>query len=176
MKAILVGIGVAASVLVARTGPDYGKLLDEAKYSLSEAIDKGLKEAKEGTVVKAEIEREKGKIIFTMDVAQGDKILEVGLDVKEGRLVSRDTESEDQSALVKASKITLKQAIEAALKKVDGKAVVAELTLKDNKPGALVKVFSNGKVSRVLIDGETGKALRVEEEKKEEKEEKDEDD
>src|SRR5262245_1518667 len=151
MKTIL-----AATLLVALAGPDYQKMLDEAKFSLAEAVDKGLKEAKEGAVVKVEIEVEKGKTIFTMDIAQGEKILEINLDVKDGSVVARATEEENQSKLVKAAKITVKQAIEASLKKAGGKAVSAELRVKEGRPEIEVRVFKEGKRTAVTVEGEKG--------------------
>jgi uncharacterized membrane protein YkoI len=98
-----------------------------------------------------------------MDVAQGSKILEVNLSAKTGEVVETDTENEDQSKLVQAAKITLKQAIEAALKKAPGKAVAAELEMKDAKVQAEVKVFADGKVQKVYVDGTTGQVTAIKE-------------
>src|SRR5262245_29878793 len=151
MKTIL-----AATLLVALVGPDYQKMLDEAKFSLAEAVDKGIKEAKEGVVVKVQIEVEKGKTIFTMDIAQGEKVIEINLDVKEGAVVDRKTEEENRSKIVKAAKIPLKQAIEASIKKAGGKAVSAELRLKEGKAEVEVRVFKDGKLTAVTVDGEKG--------------------
>ncbi len=146
MKTIL-----AAALLLGLAGPDYEKMLAEAKFPLAEAIDRGLKEAKEGTVIKVQIEVEKGKTIYTMDIAQGEKILEINLDVKDGAVAERKVEEENMSKVVKAAKITLKQAIEASLKKSEGKAVSAGISLKDDKPLIEVRVFRSGKVTTVRI-------------------------
>src|SRR3972149_6008182 len=54
MKAIL----TTAVIFGLAAGPDYDKWLGEAKFPLSEAIGKGLKEAKEGTILKAGMEVE----------------------------------------------------------------------------------------------------------------------
>jgi uncharacterized membrane protein YkoI len=151
MKALL-----AAALVVALAGPDYEKMLAEAKYSLAEAVDKGLKEAKEGVVLKVQLERERGKVIYTMDIAQGDKILEINLDVKDGSVVERKTENDDKSKVAKAAKVGLKQAIEASLKKSEGKAVSAEIRLKAGKPEVEVRVYKEGKLTGVTVDGEKG--------------------
>lgn len=151
MKALL-----AAALLVGLAGPDYEKMLAEAKYSLAEAVDKGLKEAKDGVVIKVQLEKEKGRVIYTMDIAQGDKILEVNLDVKDGSVVERKTENDDKSSVAKAAKVGLKQAIEASLKKSEGKAVSAEIRLKAGKPEVEVRVFKEGKLTGVTVDGEKG--------------------
>ena len=164
MKVIVMAVAalVVAPMVV---GPDFAKLLKDAKSNLSEAIDLGLKEAKDGTVVKAEIEEENGKIIWTMDIAQGDKIREVGLTVSDNKVVENAEEKEDQSALVKAFKITATKAIAAALKKCDGKAVCIELKLEKEKPVAEVKIFKDGACKNVIVNGETGEVVKVEEPK-----------
>jgi len=158
MKALL-----AAALIVGLAGPDYEKMLAEAKYSLAEAVDKGLKEAKEGVVVKVQLEREKGRVIYTMDIAQGDKILEVNLDVKDGSVVARKTENDDKSRIAKAAKVGVKQAIEASLKKSEGKAVSAEIRLKAGKPEVEVQVFKEGKLTGVTVDGEKGEVTATKE-------------
>jgi len=147
---------LAATLIAGLAGPDYEKMLAEAKFSLAEAIEKGLKEAKDGVVVKVQIEKEKDRIIYTMDIAQGDKILEINLDVKDGSIVDRKTENEDKSKIAKASKTVLKQAIEVALKKSAGKAVSAEVRLKGGKAEIEVRVFKDGKLTGVTVDGEKG--------------------
>ena len=158
---------VVATLLVAPVvkGTDYAKLLKDAKSTLSEAIDLGLKEAKEGTIVKAEIEEEGGKIIWTMDIAQGAKIREIGLTVADNKVVENIEEKEDQSALVKAFKITATKAIAAALKKSDGKAVHVELKLEKEKPVVEVKIFKDGACKTAVVNGETGEVVRVDEPK-----------
>ena len=70
--------------LAAGPGPDYGKMLGEAKLTLVQAIDNSLKESGDGVVVKTEIEVENGKTIFSTCVAQKDKLCEVNLSVGEG--------------------------------------------------------------------------------------------
>jgi uncharacterized membrane protein YkoI len=156
MKALLTAI--LALVLV---GPDYPKMLGEAKYSLSESLDKGLKEAGEGTVVKAMIEVEGGKTIYTMDIAQGTKICEVNLAVGDGSVVAKDIENEDRTAIVKAFKITLKQAIDAAVKKTNGKAVAAELVVKGDHAEAIVQVWADSKLVKASVDSAKGEVTSV---------------
>src|SRR6476619_7211451 len=112
-------VAALAAALVADRAPgqDWKKLLETAKAPLTEAITKALAEAKEGVATGAEIEDEGGKIRYSVDVAQGTKKTEFVFDAADWKLLEKDTEDEDQSKLVKAAKITLPQAIEAALKK-----------------------------------------------------------
>ena len=151
---------VSSVVAEVRMGDEeYGPLLKEAKVSLSEGIALGLKEAKEGVVFKAELEGDK-VIHWAVDVAQGTKVLSVDIDARTGKVVETDTESADHSNVVKASKITLAQAIEVALKKVSGgQAVAAELRLDGEKPQAIVKVFAKDKVKTVTVNAETGELV-----------------
>ena len=64
---------------------------------------------------------------------------------------------------VSAVKISLEDAIAAALKKVPGKAVYADFDVDEKgPPEAEVKVFAEGKVTSVLIHAVTGEVLKVE--------------
>ena len=65
--------------------------------------------------------------------------------------------------LAAACTLSMSQAIDAALKKVDGKALHCEIELEDGKALYEVKVFSNGKVYEVEIDAATGAVVEVEE-------------
>jgi len=143
---------VAAILALVVTGSDYAKMLGEAKYSLGEAVEKGLKEVKGGTIVKCEIEEEKGRTIYTMDIAQGDKIVEINFSVVDGSIVAREDEDEDQSSLVKAAKCSVSQAIEAALKKAGGKAVSAELKKKGDAVEVHVGIWVDGKLMAVTVN------------------------
>jgi len=140
---------------------DPGKLLQQTGYTLSAAIAKAVKEAKEGTPVRVELEEEDGKVIYSIELAQGSKILEVNLDAKSGDLVKKDTENEDKSEVAKACSVPLSKAIETALQKVPGQAFQAEAEIADGKAQIEVKVLSEGKVHKVLIDGVTGVVLAV---------------
>ena len=150
---------LASILCLACARGDWEKLTKAATYTLSEAVDKVMKEAKEGTPVSAEIEEEGGKMIYTSDVAQGSKTLEINLDVKTGALVAKDVENADHSAIVKAVKITLKQAIDNAQKKAAGKAVLAKFVLEGAKAHAEVSFFSEGQLTVVQVSGETGEVL-----------------
>ena len=168
-------LSVALALVAGRApGQDWKKLLETAKGPLTEAISKALAEAKDGVATGAEIEDEGGKIRYSVDVAQGAKKTEFVFDAADWKLLEKDTEDEDQSKLVKAAKITLPQAIEAALKKTPGHAVLAELEMDGDKPKANVKVFAGGKVTVVTVDAVSGevssaKAAMAEEAKQDEK-------
>lgn len=148
-------IAVLAAVLLAGTGleTDYQKLVAAAKFSLAEAIEKGLAETREGVPIQVEIEEEAGVVVYSVDIAVGTKVRSLLLDVRDGKVLEHDLDDEDHSAVVTACKIPLVAAIEAALEDQLGQAVFAALGLKDGKPIARVQVFAGGKVSEVVLDG-----------------------
>jgi uncharacterized membrane protein YkoI len=147
---------------------DYIPLLQDAKISLSEGIELGLKEAKSGVVYKAELEGDK-TIHWAIDVAQGTKVVQIDIDAKSGKVIETDSEVVDHTALLAASKITLVKAIEVALAKSPGRAVSAEFKLADGKSEAHVKVLGkNEKIKLVLVDAATGEILAKKEASKKE--------
>jgi uncharacterized membrane protein YkoI len=157
---ILLAAGVASvTALGISRDTDYDKLFQAATFSLTEAIDKALalQEAKDCVVVNAEIEEENGKIIYSIQLAKGTKILEANFDVRDGSLLPLENEEGDKSAQAKAAKITVKQAIEKADKRETGKAVEASLLMKDGKPVWEVKVYTaEKKLKTVSVNAETG--------------------
>jgi uncharacterized membrane protein YkoI len=150
-----------AAILVA--GPDYGKLLKDAKLSLSEAIEKASKEVPDWKPLSAYMEENEGKPCFIVFVAEDRKTMEVTIDLKDGTLTGKEAATDDDSKILAAVRITLKKAIEAALKKVPGKAVYADFDVDEKgPPEAEVDVFADGKVTRVFVDAVTGEVIRTE--------------
>jgi len=143
--------------------PDYAKLLEGAKNTLSEAVAKAAKEVPEGKPLSAYIEENEGKPAWFVYLAKGQKVVEVKVDLKEGTIVAKETLDDDDSKLAAAVKITLEESIQKALAKVPGKAVYAEFDLDEKGPvEAEVLVFAEGKVTRVLVHAGTGEILKVE--------------
>jgi uncharacterized membrane protein YkoI len=167
MRSIAIPLVVVVAALAGSRAPaqDWAKLLQTAKSPLTEAVGKALADAKEGVATGVEIEDEGGKIRYSIDVAQGAKKTEYVFDAADWKLLEKATEDEDQSKLVKAAKISLVQAIEAALKKAPGHAVLAELELDGDKPVATVKVFGAGKLTKVTVDAVSGEVTKAEEAK-----------
>ncbi|GJL61986.1 MAG: hypothetical protein NPIRA04_06400 [Nitrospirales bacterium] len=72
---------------------------------------------------------------------------------------------ESKKELVNTAKITMAEAIEAAVKTVPGKAVAAEIDTEDDRTVFEVEIIdSAGKTKEVYIDGQTGEARKVESE------------
>jgi len=155
-----------ASLLLAwgaQSPPDYAKLLDRAKLTLAEAIEKGAKEIDGGKAMSAYLEENDGQPRYFLYFAKGAKSVEVELDLKDGSLVAKRTLDDDDSKIAGAVRISLKDAIATALKTVPWKAVYADFDVDQNgPPEAEVDVFASGKVTRVLIHAGTGAVLRTE--------------
>ncbi|MBI3854429.1 MAG: PepSY domain-containing protein, partial [Planctomycetes bacterium] len=137
---------------------EYAALLKDTKISLSEGIEKGLAEAKEGIVYKAELEGDK-TVHWAVDVSKGAKVLAVDIDAKTGGVVGTDLEDADQSKLAKSAKITILKAIEVALKKTPGKAVSAVLKLNGEDAEFDVKILAKDKLKAVKVDAQSGEII-----------------
>jgi uncharacterized membrane protein YkoI len=137
---------------------DWPRLLGQATLDLRTATERGLKEAGEGVVFHAELEEDEGRALYSIDVAQGQRTVNVVLDAAKGSVVEREVEEEDHSAAVKAARSTLVAAIEDALRKTSGRAVEAQLSLRDGKPVITVKVFGEGGLKVVRLDESSGDA------------------
>ena len=79
--------------------------------------------------------------------------------------VAQAGESKEKEAkelkLFSEAKITLTEAIKAAEKKVGGKAMEAELDDESNTVQFEIEILKDGKIHEVLVDGITGKVLKV---------------
>lgn len=128
--------------------------LAEVNVPITDAIDRGLKEAGDGVVFHAELEGDLGAQVYSIDIAQGESSRNVHISAADGSVALNEVEDEDHSPEVKAAKIGLKEAIAAA---GGGTVVEAELVLDGDKPVVIVKVVADGKLATVLIDAKTGK-------------------
>ena len=150
-------LAIALPVTAPAQADQTGQRLKEAKLTLVEAIQKGVKEAESegGAAVpfKAEFEIDKGKAVFSIDLAQGNKTLNVVLDASDGSVVEKETEDGDHTALTAACKVSLSKAIDAALAKTKGHAMEATLRLAAGKPVIDVVVFDGKVTSTLCVDG-----------------------
>ena len=160
---------MAAVLLSPADDQELQALLKKSAYPLSEAVKKAFDIAKDGVVLSAELEEEDGKAVYSIDVAQGRKTLEIVLDAETGELVEKVIEDDDQESLAKACKITLGRAIEIAREKVPGQVYAAEAEIEDEKPTLEVKIVGDGRVHKVKLDPATGEVLKLKSRKIEEK-------
>ena len=152
------------------------ELLSKSKVTLPEVVTKALPEVKEGTPFFAKLKEEKGRVIYTVSFAQGAGSVKLSIDAATSEVLSRTTEKKDHSKMISAVKITMASAIEAAVKKVPGKASRANFYCKKGKPMAEVVVVKEGKLFEVKLDAATGAVLKVEEDDDDDDDEDDDDD
>jgi uncharacterized membrane protein YkoI len=153
---MLAAISMAAAGVGVRAMADGTKgLADQATVTLEAAMARAAQEAKDGTIVKAELEKEDGRLVYSFDIAVGTRILELHVDAGDGAIVAREDEAEDKSGLTGA-KVSLADAVKAALAAAPGKAVSAEIEKDGTRRAIEVKVVSNGKTREVEVDAETG--------------------
>ena len=163
------------------------KALAQAKVTLGQALETALKEGKGAKPFKADLEIEKGKTIFDIELLDGEKGPEMEIDALDGKLLKfesveeqakedaeegdRDGKEEQDEAKEKAAaakalpqaKITLAQAVETAVAQGPaGKAYSAEFKPEDDAPRYEVQVVAGDKCMEVAIDGISGKVLEVE--------------
>lgn len=160
MKA-LAAVLLAAALLGPADDQETEGLLKRSAYPLGDAVKKALEIAKTGVVLSVELEDEDGKAVYSLDVAQGRKTLEIVLDARSGELVEKKIEDDDRESLARACRIPLGRAIEIALEKVSGRAYSAEAEMEDEKPVLEVKLLGDGKIHKVKIDPATGEVLKV---------------
>lgn len=79
---------------------EQAKLMTQAKVSQSDAQATALAQVSNGTVKESELEKERGKLIWSFDIATPDtkEITEVNIDAINGQVVSKEMEKpEDES-------------------------------------------------------------------------------
>ncbi len=105
MKTLLVTV-LSGAVLMggllgcATTKEDEGKLQAQAKISRSEAGKIALAKVPSGTIKEGEIEKEKGKLIWSFDIATPGTtdITEINVDAMSGEVVAIEKETPAQQA------------------------------------------------------------------------------
>ena len=102
-KIIIAGLLAAAIVVVGAVGcatekQEQAELQAQAKISKEQAQQTALAKAPGGTVKEGELEKEKGKLIWSFDIAMpgSNDITEVGVDAITGEVVSVEKETPEQ--------------------------------------------------------------------------------
>jgi uncharacterized membrane protein YkoI len=168
---VLAALGAAA---VPSNKP--AELIKRAKLSLPEAAEKAAPEAKEGTPFSARLREEKGRLVYSIGFAQGEKSLRVLIDASTAEIVSKSTEAKSRAKMISGAKVAMPKLIEAAVAKVAGKATRISYELKKGKPFAEIVVVKDGKLFEVKVDATTGQVTKVEEDDDDDDEDDDDDD
>jgi uncharacterized membrane protein YkoI len=150
--------------------------LGEAQLTMEEAIEMALTELPDGKAVEAEIDLAADGAVFEVEIISGGKHMEVTLDALDGRVkevLEEDEESEAEAEREEemaesgaaGAKITLGQAVAAALEKVPGgKAFEAAAERDGDKLVFEIELLAGEKVTQVEVDAATGKVLKIEQE------------
>ena len=156
-------LAAGASRLVTRGDaaelPPYEILLRGAKLTLGEAIARATQSAPGAVALHAELETDKGRIVFSIEIAVGARTLCLKLDARDGKILDRDDDERDEESKSRSATIPLAEAVERALRKAPGRAVEAEMKASRIE----VKVVVDGKLMKVRLDGRTGDILELKE-------------
>ncbi|HZE99348.1 MAG TPA: PepSY domain-containing protein [Planctomycetota bacterium] len=163
LKSAVVLVGMALACLTTPTPTKPERLLKESKISLPEAVEKAIPELKEGSPVSAKLREEKDRILYLVDIAQGETATRMSIDARTQEIVSKTPLKKNYSKLIGASKLSLNKLVGIATAKVAGKASRISLGLKKGNPVAEVIVFKDGKLFEVKINAVTGSVIKVEE-------------
>jgi len=159
MKSLLPLLGLLVVGGTPKSNPE--KWLKEAKVALPEAVQQILPQVKDGTPIAARLAEEKGQILFLVSVAQGESGVRLSIDARTLEVTGKTALKKNYTKLVGASKLTFTKAVDLALKKVAGKATRVGFGLKKGKPIVEVKVWKDGKLAEVELDGVTGSVIKV---------------
>lgn len=142
----------------------FEKLAEEAKIGVVEAVAKAARESADGVPVSVRLMREKERAVFVVRMARGEATMQLTLDAGTGGIIDRKTTDRSRAKALAATKLTLAQAIDAALKKVPGRVVGAHLELEGAKALFDVLVLTEGRLRGVEVDGVSGAIIEVEDE------------
>jgi uncharacterized membrane protein YkoI len=183
----ILAIGLASLWLLSSAGlaatetlKDKGNpLAAEAKITRGEAEQTALKRVPNGTIKEGELEKEKGRLIWSFDIAtSGTQVItEIQVDAKSGKVVSKTTETpakEAHEAVIEAkeaaasstpaakAKLSQSEAEKIALTKApNGKVKLSELeTIKGRLLWDVDMTVPGTKdITAVEVDAQTGKIL-----------------
>src|SRR5690606_29773942 len=120
----------------------------------------------EGKVESIELEREKGKQVYEIDVDNGKEDFDIKINALDGEVISvkKEQDDDDQSEKeINAENIISEQkAVEIAEQEVNGTMKEIELDEDDGQILYEVELKTNKGEADVDIDAESGKVLKVE--------------
>lgn len=140
-------------------GEKLNRMLEGTAFPLTGALDRALAAAP-GVAIKAELEDENGRTVYSVSIASEGRTREIELDPATGKVLDNELEDEDETAVVSGLKISLKSAVDKALETVPGRAIKAEAELENGRVRVVVRVLGDMGVRQVQLDGTTGEILR----------------
>ena len=132
-----------------------------AAISEQQAKDIALKEAQGGQITKFKLDREKGRMVYEVEVMDGNVEKEFKIDAETGEVIKFKTEKKVAKRVKKEPKISYDRAKEIALKQSkNGKFKEIELKHKNGVLVYDVEVAEGFMDREFLIDAMTGEILR----------------
>lgn len=169
---LTLGLVLVGGVALADDTPDKDDLAElnkaaaEAKITFAQAIETAQKEFADGKVIEVEIDTEKGKPVFEVDLVVGDAVKEVTICAIENKVIKTENDKdEDDKArklevarkAIPEAKLSFEQAIEAARKEAqDGKPVEVKLLLSQDKPTYKVEFVTATAKQKYKVDAVEG--------------------
>lgn len=112
-----------------------------------------------GRAIKVDFEHTLNRSYYDVDVVRGNDTHEVRVDAKSGQVVRSKMDHDDDDAMLPEVKVSLQQAITAAVQKTGGKAKDAELKAKYGNAHYRVDTLANGQEHQTVIDANSGAVL-----------------
>ena len=132
-----------------------------AAISEQQAKDIALKEAQGGQITKFKLDREKGRMVYEVEVMDGNVEKEFKIDAETGEVIKFKTEKKVAKRAKKEPKISYDRAKEIALKQSkNGKFKEIELKHKNGVLVYDVEVAEGFMDREFLIDANTGEILK----------------
>ena len=151
---ILGSIGVSAGVFAATQLTN-----SQVKITEQQAKDIVNKEAPNGQITKFKLDREHGKMVYEVEVMEGNIEKEFDIDAETGAILKSETETKNR--VVETPKISYEQAKEIVLKQSkDGKFKEIDLKHKNGKLVYDVELAEGFMDREFLIDANTGEILK----------------
>ncbi|MBP5985908.1 MAG: PepSY domain-containing protein [Azonexus sp.] len=157
------------AVALALFGWQAGAVADTAtppktKISL-EAAQKAALAAKPGKVVKVELKREKGQLMWEFDIEGEGKAWDVEVNASTGKVneIEQEVVSADDPMFKAKAKVSLEDAQKTALKKYPGKIKETEYEIESDGKASYEFdiVTTNGKEMKVEVDATSGKIVEA---------------
>lgn len=163
---VVLAAALLAAAGVAQAGKDNIRIeyvLANAGVSLGAAIGR-VEEQLGGRVLEVELERERGRFVYEVELIKDEIATEVEVDLDSGDILSsrRERFSRDERralAALRGAGLSLTQAVENAEQQTAGKAKGVELEEEDGVIWIEVELVRNGKEYEVIIDLATGQVL-----------------
>jgi uncharacterized membrane protein YkoI len=143
----------------------------QERITQAEAITIALDHAP-GTVTEVESGMKNGRLVYEIEIIDGNTEIEVKVDTKTGNIVStkrEEREDEEEEELTQeevqqltTSPITEEKAIQIALAEVKGQVFQVSTEKEGGKILYEVEIFYNGNIVEVEIDASTGNIIEIE--------------